>query len=286
MHNARRPAALAAVLSLSALACSVGTGLVDPNAASTAVAQTVSAGKSATEAVLSAAGTLAASLVPPASQTPAASATPQATDTPLFTATPSASPTLTETPTPAVPLASLTQNTNCRSGPLAVYDLIRTFLTGETAQITGKDAGGDYWYVTDPSQPGKDCWLWGRYVTISGDTGNVPVFTPPPTPTPSYIWTGHWDVWVTGNPSSMDLTQSGTSVTGTYHASSDYGITGTTSEGGRTLSGTVLGPAVAFVFRMTTDTNQFTGYYATTLSHYDWCGARNGAGQPSPCQGP
>jgi hypothetical protein len=262
------------------LACSVGTGIVDPNAASTAVAQTIVAGQTSTAAVLSAAGTLAASLVPPASHTPEATATPE------FTATPSATATLTETPTPSVPLASLTQNTNCRSGPLAVYDLIRTFLTGETAQITGKDAGGDYWYVADPNQPGKDCWLWGRYVTVSGDTSNVPVFTPPPTPTPSYVWSGHWDVWLTGNPGSMDLTQSGGSVTGTYHGATDYGIQGTTSEGGRTLSGTVLGPAVSFVFRMTTDTNQFTGNYATVSSHYEWCGARNGAGQPSPCLGP
>ncbi len=190
-----RPAAiLAGFLSLSGLACAVATGIVDPNAASTAVAQTIVAGQTSTAAVLSAAGTLAASLVP------AATSTPEATATPEFSATPSATPTSTETPTPSVPLAALTQNTNCRSGPLAVYDLIRTFLTGEMAQITGKDAAGDYWYVTDPGQPGKDCWLWGRYVTVSGDTSNVPVFTPPPTPTPSLGFTLSYSYMEAGCP--------------------------------------------------------------------------------------
>ncbi len=267
---------------ITAMACSLQTGIVDPNAASTAVAQTIAAGGTSTAAVLSAAGTLAASLVPPATPTP------ESTSTSEFTATPSATPTSTETPTPSVPLAALTQNTNCRSGPLAVYDLIRTFLTGEMAQITGKDAAGDYWYVTDPGQPGKDCWLWGRYVTVSGDTSNVPVFTPPPTPTLAYVWTGHWNVWANNSPSTMDLQQSGGSVSGTLHGVPDYGINGTTSDGGRTLTGGVsgVGTPVTITFRMTSDGQQFRGQYLVADVTYPWCGARNGAGEPSPCQGP
>jgi len=283
----RRPAVgITAMMILSVLACNLGPLAVDPNAASTAVAETVAAGQTSTAAVLSAAATLAASAIPP---TPAATDTPEFTPTPSETATPETTATPDATATPSIPMASLTQNTNCRGGPLAVYDLIRTFLTGEVAQITGKDAAGDYWYVTDPGQPGKDCWLWGRYVTVSGDTSKVPVFTPPPTPTPAYVWTADWSVWVNGVSGSTSLTQSGGSVTGKLiMGQSSYDISGSTSEGGRTLSGNAspTDPQVTFVFRMTSSMDQFSGHYGSGGPTYPWCGARNGAGQPSPCQGP
>lgn len=283
MSPLRGPAVgLTAFILLSVLACNLGPMAVDPNAASTSVAETVSAGQTSTAAVLSAARTLAASSIPP---TTAATDTPEISPTPSPTATPEA------TATPSVPLASLTQNTNCRGGPLAVYDLIRTFLTGQSAHITGKNAAGDYWYVSDPGQPGKDCWLWGRYVTVSGDTSNVPVFTPPPTPTPAYIWSGDWSVWLGGSPAAMSLKQSGSSVSGQLVAPGTmYDISGTTSEGGRTLSGNVtsasLPAPVPYVFRMTSDMQQFRGKYPVNGKDYPWCGARNGAGQPSPCMGP
>jgi hypothetical protein len=282
----RRPAVgMTALVLISVMACNLGPLAVDPNAASTAVAGTVAAGQTSTAAVLSAASTLAASAIPP---TAAATDTPESSPTPSDTATPQATATPEATATPSVPLASLTQNTNCRGGPLAVYDLIRTFLTGESAQITGKDAAGDYWYVTDPNQPGKDCWLWGRYVTVSGDTSNIPVFTPPPTPTPSYVWTGHWNVWIDLNPASMTLVQSGNSVTGQLIATPSYDVSATTSDGGRRLSGslTPFSPPLTFVFRMSSDMNQFTGHFTTGGNTYEWCGARNGAGEPSPCLGP
>jgi hypothetical protein len=266
-------AVLTAFVLFTVLACNLGPNVVDPNAASTAVAGTVSAGQTSTAAVLSAAQTLAASPTPSDTPTPSATATPEATAT------------------PPAPIASLTQNTNCRGGPLAIYDLIRTFLTGESAQITGKDAAGDYWYVIDPNQPGKDCWLWGRYVAVSGDTSNIPVFTPPPTPTPSYVWSGAWDVWVAEVSGSMTLNQTGSSVTGTLTVTGvDYNLSGTVSEGGRTLSGnmtsTTLPAPVPWVFRMPSDTQQFRGKYTAFGTDYPWCGARSGADLPSPCLGP
>lgn len=283
MSDPRRPAAgLAAAVSLSLLACNLTTQFIDPNAASTSIAGTVAAGQTATAAVLAAAGTLAEDLIP------TATATPEFTSTPTLTATPSSTPTATPTATLSIPLGLLTQNTNCRSGPLAVYDLIRTFLLGDTVQIVGRNAEGDYFFVTDPASPGKDCWLWGRYVEISGDMSQRPVFTPPPTPTPSYIWTGDWKVWTEGNPGTLSLKQNGSSVSGTFASSTALGISGTISEGGRTLSGAVEGTsqAVTFVFRMSTNMNQFSGHYKQGTKTYSWCGARNGAGQPSPCEGP
>ncbi len=289
MSPLRRPAVgLTAFLLLSVLACSLGPTAVDSNAASTSVAGTVSAGQTSTAAVLSAASTLAASAIPP---TAADTDTPEFSPTPSNTATPDATATPEATATPSVPLASLTQNTNCRRGPLAVYDLIRTFLTGQSAQIIGKNAAGDYWYIADPGQPGKDCWLWGRYVTVSGDTSNVPVFTPPPTPTPSYVWSGNWTVWIGGVQSAMTMTQTGSSVTGILTSSGvTYNLSASVSDGGRTLSGTVtssvLPAPLPWVFRMTSDMQQFRGKYTAAGSDNPWCGARSGVDQPSPCLGP
>jgi hypothetical protein len=280
----RKALMLPLVLLLVGLACNLTPATVNPDTAATAMANalvgTLAAGQTSTAAVLAAAGTLASGQVSPvASATPSPGSSPTAT----LTATPAA------TATQPVPMASLTQNTNCRGGPLAVYDLIRTILIGESAQIAGKNAAGDYWYVTDPNQPGKDCWLWGRYVTVSGDTSAIPVFTPPPTPTPSYDWSGDWSVWVNHNPADMTLVQSGGSVTGTLSDTTDtYDVSGTTSDGGRTLSGSItsLAPPLAFAFRMTGDMQQFQGHYTGSGETFPWCGARGNASQPLPCLWP
>jgi hypothetical protein len=185
-------------------------------------------------------------------------------------------------------MANLTENTNCRSGPLALYDLIRTFLSGDSAEILGKNAAGDYWYVRDSDQPGKDCWLWGRYVQVSGDTANLPVFTPPPTPTPGFDWSGDWYAWVDGDPAQMSLSQSGSAVSGTlYDPDDSFSLVGATSDGGRSLSGEVtdLDPPVTFVFRMTDDLEHFQGHYVRDGTTYPWCGSRS-TSQPSPCLWP
>lgn len=105
---------------------------------------------------------------------------PTTTSTPLPSATPL--PTLTSTP---APIANITGNTNCRTGPGSVYDLLHTYLAGNQVQLLGKSPDGFFWHTRAVSEYAPDCWLWGKYVTAVGDTELVPVFTPPPTPTPS-----------------------------------------------------------------------------------------------------
>ena len=102
------------------------------------------------------------------------------TPTPSPTASPL--PTLTFTP---MPLANITGNTNCRTGPGSVYDLLHTYLSGNQVQLLGKSPDGFFWYTRDQDGINPDCWLWGKYATPVGDTALLPVFTPPPTPTPS-----------------------------------------------------------------------------------------------------
>lgn len=103
--------------------------------------------------------------------------------TPTFTPSPTASltPTITLTPTPYV---DVSQNTNCRLGPGSIYDLLHTYMAGEQALLLGKNAAEDFWYTKDPAGANPDCWLWGKFATPVGDTASLPIFTPPPTPTP------------------------------------------------------------------------------------------------------
>ncbi len=96
--------------------------------------------------------------------------------------TPTSPPTITPTPTPWV---NISGNTNCRFGPGSVYDLIKTYLAGDQALLLGKNAGEDFWYIQDTEQDNLYCWLWGHYATPVGDVASLPVFTPPPTPTPA-----------------------------------------------------------------------------------------------------
>ncbi|MEX0787620.1 MAG: SH3 domain-containing protein [Anaerolineales bacterium] len=253
-----------AALVIAGLACAAPLGqsvaTVPPGDFETALAGTIGAAASQTAAVL-----------------PTGTATP--------TATLESTATITLTPTPEGAFARLTENTHCRKGPLAMYDLVATFLTGEQLSILGKNSAGDYWYVK--AENGKECWMWGRYAEVSGNTGVVPVFTPPPTPMPN--WTGTWSVMVDAIAGSMTLTQSGNSVTGTLTAVSEaYSMTGTVSNGGVDLSGEVFSGAMKvadFDFHMLDNRQQFRGMF-TDPTPGVWCGGRGGAGIPSPCGWP
>lgn len=213
-------------------------------------------------------------------------------DTPTPTLEPSATltPTITPTATPEPPRAQLTENTNCRTGPLSVYDLISTFLTGRTLDIVGRNAEGTYWYVTDPLEPGTECWLWGRYAQVSGAVDTVPVFTPPPTPTPSFVWGGSWTVNVNNSAGTMSLSQSGSSISGSLTVGGqNYDIAASTGDGGRQANGEVLqngNKLVDFQWYMLDNTDQFRGSYLQGQSTLPWCGYRDGAGYPSPCLWP
>lgn len=211
-----------------------------------------------------------------------------ATPTPEPSVTPT--PTITPTATPEPPRAQLTENTNCRTGPLSVYDLISTYITGKTLDILGRTADQTYWYVSDPLEPGTECWLWGRYAQVSGAVDTVPVFTPPPTPTPSFVWGGSWNVSVRNANGTMSLSQSGSSISGTLTLEGlSYQIAASTSDGGRQANGDVLqnGNAVVdFTWFMLDNTDQFQGSYEQGQNTYPWCGYRDGAGYPSPCMWP
>jgi hypothetical protein len=97
---------------------------------------------------------------------------------------PTASPTIALSPTPSVPMVSVSEDTNCRTGPGKVYDYLGALMTGEKAEVVGKNTPSNYWIIKNPDRNGT-CWLWGRYATVVGNTANLQEYAAPPTPTPS-----------------------------------------------------------------------------------------------------
>lgn len=115
-------------------------------------------------------------------------APPPVQDTPLpaSTSTPEFTPTITLTPTPSVPTVTVSVNTNCRTGPGTQYDIIGALVIGQSAEVVGKNSASNSWIIKTPGGTGN-CWLWGQYATVSGNTSGLPEYAIPSTPTPSPI---------------------------------------------------------------------------------------------------
>lgn len=111
-------------------------------------------------------------------------ATPPFTPEPTLSATATLSPTPLFTPTPLVPMVSVSVDTNCRVGPGQAYQRVGALLIGEAAEVYGRNPTGRYWYIANPNDDGNFCWLWGEYASVSGNISALPIYTPPPTPTP------------------------------------------------------------------------------------------------------
>jgi hypothetical protein len=110
---------------------------------------------------------------------------PTQENTPLPTPTQAAAgePKSTITPTYSVPMLSVTENTNCRSGPGESYKILTTLRAGVSVEILGKHPTDNYWVVRLPELL-EPCWLWGEYATATGSYQAAPEMTPPSTSTP------------------------------------------------------------------------------------------------------
>jgi hypothetical protein len=125
---------------------------------------------------------------------------------------------------------------------------------------------------------------------------DLPSFDTPPTPTPSFNWTGTWTVWFGSPPTShstMVLTQTGNTVSGSFDFLGPSTIThsGTLSANYQGVSGTwasTIGTSGGFQWQIKAgNPNQFVGStWSQGGQPVDFCGARSGASQPSPCLWP
>ena len=204
----------------------------------------------------------------------------------IATVTPT--PTVTLMPTLAVPMARVSVDTNCRTGPGKIYDWIGALMVGERAEVVARSADGLYWVIKNPNAAGE-CWIWGQYTTVEGPMAGLTVRIPPATPTPTVNWSGIWTAYFGIVPGSLTsvtltLTVSGNNVYGFFLYMSDT-ITfhGTLSVDKMTVTGTWenLPTIGTFEWRML-GMDQFIGNADVTMAY---CAERNGAGQPSPCMG-
>ena len=108
-----------------------------------------------------------------------ATASPRATRT----ATSVGSPVTSITPTYSVPVATVLEPTNCRTGPGEEYEVVFTYLEGKELEIAGRYDPGNFWLVKSNESPNGTCWLWGQYVEVTGSYWAVASVTPPPTAT-------------------------------------------------------------------------------------------------------
>jgi hypothetical protein len=98
---------------------------------------------------------------------------------------PSLTPSLEISPTTEKPLVSVSQVTNCRSGPGSIYDWLGALNVGQQAEVFGRDPANTSWYIRNPNNSTGFCWIYGSFATITGNPNTIPVFTPMPTPTPA-----------------------------------------------------------------------------------------------------
>lgn len=174
-----------------------GLATLDPNGIHTAIAGTLAAASSQT----------AQGIVPVE---------------PTFTATATKFPSATPFPTYTLVVGAgnifVTVNTNCRSGPGKDYPTVNAVVVGQAVQVVGRSANSQYWIIRDPDDPRKFCWLWGKYVTMTGIVSGLQVMTPPPKPTPKPTRTP-----TRRPPSTAVATNPGATAIPTINFAIDYG---------------------------------------------------------------
>ena len=169
-------------LVISSLACSLsdltgGSATQDPGALDTAVANSLAQTASIQTAV---AQGVASVVVPTTGGNTGAGPTIAG---PTIQAQPSETASLTVSPTSGKAMVSVSNATNCRSGPGTVYDWLGALNPGQEVEILGKDPSNSSFYIRNPTSQTGFCWIWNTYATVTGDLGAVPVYTPMPTPT-------------------------------------------------------------------------------------------------------
>ena len=102
---------------------------------------------------------------------------------------------ITRTPTYSMPILTVREQTNCRSGPGQDYEILFTYLPGKELEIIGRYEPDNYWLVKADESPTGNCWLWGEYVELTGSFWAVSSVTPPATATKAPPQAPSFDEW-------------------------------------------------------------------------------------------
>ena len=108
------------------------------------------------------------------------SSSPTPTLVPIETLLAIPSATFVPTSTSGVAIASpMDQPVNCRYGPSMAYSVIGGLDLGRQAEIVGRSADSQWWYVRNPSNPSTNCWLSAGVTDTIGDVAGLPVVDAP-----------------------------------------------------------------------------------------------------------
>jgi len=89
--------------------------------------------------------------------------------------TPTAISIITKSGGPA--MLTVTENSNCRSGPGINYKQVTVIPKNTTVAIIAGYASGNFWIV-NPADGTDNCWVDGTLGTVKGDTTTLPKVTP------------------------------------------------------------------------------------------------------------
>ena len=105
---------------------------------------------------------------------------PLPTDVPTQTPLPTDTPPPTLTSTPTIPIAFPKDvAVNCRFGPGTAWVVLSGLSVGQTAQITGRSSDFNWWYVVDPLNGDRNCWVAASVVNTAGNLTPIPVVETP-----------------------------------------------------------------------------------------------------------
>lgn len=103
------------------------------------------------------------------------------------TSTPTTEPAATLTPTPTLgppTVAALAKDAVCRFGPSLDWSTEGKLPAGQSVPIQARNDRSTWWFIENPTRPGKFCWVGGDEVEATGDLAGLPV-----KPVPSAIVT-------------------------------------------------------------------------------------------------
>jgi len=99
---------------------------------------------------------------------------------PTQTLLPSTTPPPTSTGTPTVPVAFPKEvAVNCRLGPGVGWIVLSGLSVGTSSQIVGKSGDGGWWYIVDPFNSGRKCWVASSVTNTAGNLAAVPIVEAP-----------------------------------------------------------------------------------------------------------
>jgi len=105
---------------------------------------------------------------------------PPPTDTPTQTPLPTDTPLPTLTSTPSIPIVSPKDvAVNCRYGPGTAWVVLSGLSVGQSAQILGRSSDYNWWYVVDPLNGNRNCWVSASVVNTAGNLTPIPVVETP-----------------------------------------------------------------------------------------------------------